>query len=318
MKANNCAMLVRAVALAAYLHKVGGLSLGKTADVLAALGLHVTTGGLVQAFGRLAAKGDVTYKALIAQIRTEAAVTADETGWRVDATSAWLWAYVTSSITVYMITAGRSYEDACQVLGADFAGNLIRDGWAPYRRFGNARHQSCAAHLLRRAHDLVEKLPAEHHQIPQQLTQLLHDALTCRTARDAGAYPNDASYADTVAALEVRLNDLAARTSANADVTRLLKHLGNEQHAVLTFLYQPGVDATNWKAETGIRPAVVNRKVWGGNRTNRGADVQQILTTIFRTAAQQGHDILATLTQLYTTPTPTVIPFTGLHTPPPG
>ena len=31
------------------------------------------------------------------------------------------------------------------------------------------------------------------------------------------------------------------------------------------------VQATNWPAEQAIRPAVVNRKVWGGNRTEAGA-----------------------------------------------
>ena len=28
---------------------------------------------------------------------------------------------------------------------------LVRDGWAPYRRFTDAAHQTCLAHLLRRA-----------------------------------------------------------------------------------------------------------------------------------------------------------------------
>ena len=76
----------------------------------------------------------------------------------------------------------------------------------------------------------------------------------------------------------------------------------------------PWGHATNWRAETGIRPAVVvvYRKVWGGNRTNRGADTQQILMTIFRTALQQGHDIIATFTDLLLSPTPSVAPFTGL------
>ncbi|MFN0026960.1 MAG: hypothetical protein ACKV2O_07240 [Acidimicrobiales bacterium] len=61
----------------------------------------------------------------------------------------------------------------------------------------------------------------------------------------------------------------------------------------------------------------MNRKVWGGNRTNRGADIQQILMTIFRTAAQQGHDIITTSTQLLVSPTPTAAAFTG-PTHPPG
>ena len=160
--------------------------------------------------------------------------------------------------------------------------------------------------------------PPLHRDIPNALSALLQDALTVRTARDAGAYPDNGGYAEHVAGLEVRLNELVARSSPDPDVARLLKHLHREQHAVLTFLYRPDVDATNWKAETGIRPAVVNRKVWGGNRTNNGADVQQILMTIFRTATQQGHDIINTFAQLLTNPAPTVVPFTGLTTPPPG
>jgi transposase len=56
-----------------------------------------------------------------------------------------------------------------------------------------------------------------------------------------------------------------------------------------------GVDATNWRAETGIRPAVVNRKVWGGNRTWRGATTQGRITSIIRTAAQHGVDAVSYL-----------------------
>ena len=42
--------------------------------------------------------------------------------------------------------------------------------------------------------------------------------------------------------------------------------------AIFTFLWDPSVDATNWRAEQAIRPAVVTRKVCGGNRTRKGAD----------------------------------------------
>ena len=47
--------------------------------------------------------------------------------------------------------------------------------------------------------------------------------------------------------------------------------------AIFTFLWDPSVDATNWRAEQAIRPAVVTRKVCGGNRTRKGADTQQKL-----------------------------------------
>ncbi len=55
-------------------------------------------------------------------------VTPDETGWRVNTEPCWLWAYATPETTVYSIRAGRGFADAAAVLGADFAGVLVRDG----------------------------------------------------------------------------------------------------------------------------------------------------------------------------------------------
>jgi transposase len=50
---------------------------------------------------------------------------------------------------------------------------------------------------------------------------------------------------------------------------------------------RPGLEATNWRAEQAIRPMVVTRKVWGGNRTARGAYTQGILVSILQTCRQQ-------------------------------
>src|SRR5436189_6092293 len=83
-------------------------------------------------------------------IRASPVVTADETGWKVGARLHWLWAYVTPKTTVYAIHAGRGFEEAATMLGADFRGVLVRDGWSPYRRFDRTIHQTCLAHLLRR------------------------------------------------------------------------------------------------------------------------------------------------------------------------
>lgn len=41
---------------------------------------------------------------------------------------------------------GRGFPEAAAVLGADFAGALVRNGWAPYRQFDQAAHQTCLAH----------------------------------------------------------------------------------------------------------------------------------------------------------------------------
>src|SRR5919106_1472808 len=134
----------RAAATAAVLHKQYGLPLGKIAAFYQQhFGLRITGGGLVQALHRAARQAAPTYDALIETVRQSLVVVPDETGWRVGAQLQWLWVYATTTTTVYAIQPGRGFEQAATVLGADFSGILVRDGWAPYRQFEQALHQSC-------------------------------------------------------------------------------------------------------------------------------------------------------------------------------
>ena len=86
------------------------------------------------------------------------------------------------------------------------------------------------------------------------------------------------------------------------------KHLTTEWKALFTFLRNPAVDATNWRAEQAIRPAVVTRKVCGGNRSWRGAATQQTLVSVIRTACQRQHNPHAVIVGLLRSPSPTVAP----------
>ena len=65
--------------------------------------------------------------------------------------------------------------------------------------------------------------------------------------------------------------------------------------------------AFNWRAEHAIRPAVVTRKVCGGNRSWRGADTQQTLASVLRTAQQRHLNPHAVLTALLHARTPHVV-----------
>ena len=80
--------------------------------------------------------------ALIAAYEDVYAVTIMQPGeTRVGAVRHWLWAFATPETTVYRICHGRGFDEAAEVLGADFDGVLVRDGWAPYRRFTSALHR---------------------------------------------------------------------------------------------------------------------------------------------------------------------------------
>lgn len=337
----------RAVAIAAQLNKELGIPMRKVSAVLELLGVSVTPGGLYHAIGRLAAAATPTCQALVLAVRASRAVAADETGWRVAGRRQWLWVFVGDDVTVYLIAAGRGYEQAHSILGEDFAGVLERDGWAPYRRFEHARHQTCVAHLLRRAGELIADSVAGQAKIPHAVRRLLLGALavrdrhqdllaehrdddvidaTCveisddqplrgaaadRDDRDdhqdreemIAAAPDRQAHLDAeIARLQHELDALLARSPTHAPNQKLLKHLHNEREYLLTFLTTRGIAATNWRAEQAIRPAVVNRKNWGGNRTPHGADVQQTLMSVIRTSRQQHLCPIALLTDLLRQP----------------
>jgi hypothetical protein len=61
--------------------------------------------------------------------------------------------------------------------------------------------------------------------------------------------------------LENQLSDLVFPPKTNAANERLAQHLWAHLDALFTFLRQPGLDATNWRAESAIRFRVILRKV---------------------------------------------------------
>jgi transposase len=98
--------------------------------------------------------------------------------------------------------------------------------------------------------------------------------------------------------LENQLSDLVYPPKANAANERLAQHLWAHRDHLFTFLRQPGLDATNWRAELAIRFGVILRKVWGGSRTWAGARAQSALMSVWRTCWQQGRSAVNFLSQL--------------------
>jgi transposase len=300
------------LALGAELQKRTGTPYGKLARMLhLAFALSVTPGGLCLALRRVAAALAPTYDALVQRVRHAPVVAADETGWKVAGRLQWLWVFVSQEVTVYRILDGRGFDQACVVLEAHFAGLLLRDGWSPYRRFVEAVHQTCLGHLIRRCTRLLETAQRGAARLPHAIRRLLRDALALRDHWQEHA-PSPRGRAVHVGRLCARLDRYLDWQPTDADNRKLLKHLRTERDAVFTFLRHPEVEATNWPAEQAIRPAVVTRKVCGGNRTPRGATTQYVLASVLQTCHQQGVDPFPLIADLLRAPAPRVAPLPAL------
>ena len=291
-----------ALTLAAILNKQMGLSLGHTRQVLSyGFGLEVSRGGLCRALARMAGRAEPTYGGLVEAARQSAVNGVDETGWKVGGRLQWLHVAVSAHVTVYAILPGRGYAQSAVILGADYDGFLVHDGWAPYYRFALAFHQSCLAHLLKRCREMAQITSPAAASFPLAVRDLLQTSLELRDRYERGEISQHGLRSAT-GRVEAKLEQMLEKPYRHPANRRLARHLEHERPWLFTFLYCPGLDGTNNAAERAIRGMVIARKVWGGSRTWEGARTQQILVSVLRTCWQQGKDAFGRILSLLRAP----------------
>jgi transposase len=293
----------------AILNKQLGLSHGKSVRLLATLfdELNLARATSVRSIQRTAGRGGPAYQRLRQDVRESQEVAPDETGWRVAGRSAWLHTFVSPRATCYVIDATRSGRPALELLGADWSGTLVHDGWSVYDGFTAAAHQQCLRHLQRRCQEMVETAAHGAERFPHAVLALLDQAYAVRRMWRGHRLNTDQS-AEQGLLLSCALEELASGRFSNAANRRLAKHLLSHAMQWFWFLIDPRIQATNHWAEQAMRPAVVNRKVWGGNRTWPGAKAQSVLTSIIRTCGQRAVEPFRFLRTLLCQPHPQLIP----------
>ena len=268
--------------------------------------LTICPATLVRAEQRLTELARPTYDLLIDALRQAHIVHADETGWRIGRLNAWLWVFSNQDVTVYAIRQSRGHEVPEAILGPDFDGWLIVDGFAAYTVLEYAKSQ-CNGHLLRRAKKLRDLVPEGEIHFMDELSQLLQEAIDLAQRR---TNLTDTGYRRRVAELENRLVAwvLAKPSGCSDDLRRLHQHLCNHITEWFVFLHEPEVPPTNNHAERMLRPAVITRKVGGCNKTLLGSLVHSVLASIMVTCKQQGRRFLELAKRLWQGGEPQAIP----------
>jgi transposase len=305
----------RAHALIAWLNKRLGLSHGKVREFFARVfGLTMGRATSCRSMLRTAQRAEPAVAEIHQQIRGSPYVTPDETGWRIGGHLAWLHVAVGESETVVQVERGRGYEPLAGLIGLDYAGRLIHDGWAPYDKFHRAQHQQCLTHLSKRCRELLETAQGGAVRFPRAVQTLLRRGLAVRDRFVLGQLSLQ-GLAWWRTRLTRQLDDLVTPIKSHPANEKFAKFLERRLGDVFTFLLPVAhnggnhlLPAANYLGEQAIRPAVVNRKVWGGNRTDRGASAQATLSTIVLTALQRTLDSMAWLQRLRQSPQPLHLP----------
>jgi hypothetical protein len=249
---------------------------------------------LLSGWQRLAEALFPWYEQIGREARSGAVLHADETGWRVDGRTHWLWCFCNHRNTYYMIDESRGSLALQKFFTEAFNGTLVTDFWSAYESVWAADYQKCLPHLLRELVKVDEHNPrTEWVAFSRQLKRLVRDGLKLRKRPDF----TKEKYASRIMLIHRRLCALAEATYTDADARRLGQRISKYRDQLFTFLDTPGVPPDNNHAERQIRPAVIIRKNSLCNRSQQGAATQAVLMSIYRTLKQRKLDATKTIAE---------------------
>jgi len=297
----------RAQAAAHLLHYGDGIPQRKVPRVLQSLtGLVLTQGALVQSALRLGTGSGAiaqAYEQLRAEIKEQAAINTDDTGWRVGGCAAQLMAFETKPMVVYQIRTHHRNEEVREVIGDHYAGTLSCDRGKSYdaKELAETKQQKCLAHILRSISEVLETKRGTARFFGEVLKSQLQKAMDLYQAFHDPANKLRA-WERRVRVLESEVSyHLRPRQLKDLDNQRLLEEIGRH-HArgnLLRFLDEPSsVEPTNNAAERALRPAVIARKVSHCSKNERGAAAFSAFKSVIGTLKKSGGNVLEKLTQL--------------------
>jgi transposase len=283
------------IALSSWFHYGLGVTIGQVRDILGShLHAGITAGGLVDGWRRLAETLFPWYEQIADEARAGAVLHADETGWRVNGQTHWLWCFCNHRNCCYLIDPSRGSAALQKFFIEAYQGTLVSDFWAAYNNVWSADCQKCLPHLLR---ELIKV--DEYNDNPQwrsfsrQLKRLIRDGLRLRKRSDF----TSERYASRIGLINRRLWKLADAIYQDADAVRLCQRISRHRDYLFTFLDTPGVPPDNNHAERMLRPAVIIRKNSLCNRSEQGAATQAVLMSIYRTLKLRGLDPTRTIAE---------------------
>lgn len=290
----NAMIGLRLVVFTAWLHYLIGVSVSNLVKMLNVFSnFKVSAGGLTQAWKALAFILEPLYDDIGQKIAQSAVLNADETGWRLNGITHWLWCFATRKYCYYIITKTRASPVVKDFLGTMFKGILICDFLGVYNKISALAKQRCFYHLFT---ELVKvdkyNSSADWKAFRKKLSRLLKDAIRLSNRKDQ---LDSKGYNRLKKRLYGRLDQFLGAPSEDKDAKRLIKRLNRHRNELFTFLEYEGVSPYNNHVEQQLRKPVLTRKVSQQNRSEEGAKTQAILMTLFRSAELHGDNPVETI-----------------------
>jgi transposase len=266
-------------AMATYLKTFQGLSYERLQRAFADLfGLTVSQGGLMNLLRRAQGAFVAERNKAIAALRRAQVIASDETGVRIEGSSAYHWVFRCSEAVVHHASPTRGAIVVQTMMDGHRPAVWCSDRYSAQQGHA-AAHQTCLAHLAR---DVAYADEASADVLPSRLKLWLHRAFALA---EGVATLAASSIARKRRVLERSLDAILAAPTA-CDLARDLQNkFRRARDQLLTFAHWPGlVEATNNACERALRPAVIQRKVTNGYRAMWAAEGEADIRTVVDTA----------------------------------
>lgn len=246
--------------------------------------LTITPSTVMEINKRNADKLSPKYNNLVKKIRKSGFVYVDETGLSVNGAKYWVWIFITPTEVLVVIRPSRGKNVLEEILTKKFNGIIICDGWKTYPGF-TKKIQRCWAHLLREVKDLAKKFPKMvpfYEKIATLFTELKENYRKRMSKKQRNNLFKNATR---------RLKKLLKTETKIVSIQKMLQKIQNGIKHWFTFILHPEIEPTNNIAERGLREIVVQRKIFGCLRNEKGTTTMEIIMSMFSTWKMLGKNL---------------------------
>jgi len=230
----------------------------------------------------------------VAQLIKEApVVNGDETGHKQSGQTAWMWAFVTRTMALFVASGVRGAAVAKAALGEGFKGILISDRWTAYLWVDVVRRQLCWAHLGRDFEKMKDKRGLAQ-PIGDRLLALMRELFSLWHHHRDGIISRPLLIR-LAAPLRVEVVACLHDGLRVPNIAGMCRNILKLEKALWTFLEIEGVEPTNNLAEQDIRKYVLWRLRSFGTNSDRGDRFVERILTVEATCRKQGRDLFAYL-----------------------
>ncbi len=230
---------------------------------------------------RASDKLEPLYKELEEEIKKADVVNGDETSHSVMGVNHWIWVFCNKLLSLFKFKKERGGDIVEKVLGENFQGGLVSDGWSTYKTYSKkkkVRHQRCWDHLKR---EVKFECKEKHPDLYKWCCDIYF------MVKKGKNYKQEKRRLKMYEKCKFELSWLINHMKAHKNLRKLATKIKNGAEKWFTCILHPELPMDNNEAERSLRPFVIMRKIIGCLRSEIGKRNYEVMMSLISTWKKQ-------------------------------